>query len=354
MKKKKNLKKRLKFPAAQKLIKFLEKNKNIISPLLILTHNYPDPDALASAYALQYLAYKGFGIRSKIVYGGIIGRTENEAMVEVLKLPVHKLKSSDFNKYNNVALVDTQPGFKNNSFPMERKATITIDQHASDLKSNSEIRIIDRECGATCVILAQALLLLDFEIKPKLATALAYGILSDTLNLHRVKRADVIQTYLAILPFCNIKSLAQIQNPSHGPVFFNVLSDGISKAQVCGRLVFSHLGFIQAPDLVSQIADFLLSYKEIRWTMTTGRYEGNLYVSLRTKDPKKEAYEVLRNIFTDPGQCGGHGTIAGGIIKVGPKENENSWVKAEKQLVDRLRLQIRVSKKIKSTFPFKK
>ena len=47
----------------QNLLAFLKKQKKNISPLLILTHDFPDPDALASAFALHFLTNRVFHIR---------------------------------------------------------------------------------------------------------------------------------------------------------------------------------------------------------------------------------------------------------------------------------------------------
>ena len=79
----------------RKLLRFLEKKKEAISPLLILTHDHPDPDALASSFALYHLAKHAFDISARIAYGGIIGRSENQELVKLLKIPVHKFKTSD-------------------------------------------------------------------------------------------------------------------------------------------------------------------------------------------------------------------------------------------------------------------
>lgn len=78
---------------ARRLLGFLSKRRDSIFPLLILTHNYPDPDALAAAFALDCLA-EGYGIQTTIAYGGVIGRAENRAMVRILKIPVRKVKSA--------------------------------------------------------------------------------------------------------------------------------------------------------------------------------------------------------------------------------------------------------------------
>ena len=122
---------------ARKLLKFLDENKSSLSPLLIVMHDYPDPDALSAAFALDYLAEKMFGIKSRIVYGGVIGRVENHAMVNLLKIPVHKIRTGDIKKHSNIALIDTQPSFENNSYPSNKRASMIIDQHVCEKKTIS-------------------------------------------------------------------------------------------------------------------------------------------------------------------------------------------------------------------------
>ena len=338
---------------SRRLLRFLSRNRGDIAPLLILTHDYPDPDALASAFALQYIAERAYGIQSRIVYGGVIGRMENRAMVSILKMPVHKVKPSDFKHYEHVALMDTQPSFENNSFPKKRYATLVIDQHPSVVKPASDFSIVDIECGATSVILAQALLALHVEIPVRVATALAYGILSDTLHLYRVTRPDVIQTYLRILRHADLKALAYIQNPSRSRRFFTTLGKGIRKAMVRRSLIVSHLGFVESPDLVSQVADFLLTYRRMDWALATGRYNEKLHVSLRSDKPNILASEILRDVFLDRGEAGGHDTIAGGSFKVGEKAKEAVWKKAEDALISRLLKRLRIPVRGEFYLPFR-
>jgi len=335
-----------------RILQFLADRADQLSPLLILTHDYPDPDALASAAAFQYLAEEGYQIKSRIVYGGIIGRNENQEMVRVLKMPVHKLKLSDFTKFENVALLDTQPAFGNNSFPDKRKATIVIDQHASVRKPNADLTVVDTELGATSVLIAQTLLAKGLTIPPPLATALTYGILTDTQNLRGVTNSTVINTYATLVPFSDLKKLARIQNPSRSRKFFQTLSRAIQQATVRQRLIVAHLGFVETPDLVSQIADFLLSYKSMNWAFCTGRYNGALHVSLRIKSAGAKAGEVLRDIFHDRGHAGGHGRIAGGKVKVGLEAGEDVWQSLEQNLTQLLAKRLRISAKAQPYAPF--
>lgn len=337
---------------ARKILRFLSREKEKVSPLLILTHDYPDPDALASAFALEYIAERIYKIRSRIVYGGIIGRKENRAMVEILKVPVHKLKPNDLKKHSKVALIDTQPAFENNSFPKNRRATLVVDQHPSDNKPLADLAIVNTECGATSVILAECLLQLKIEIPVKLATALVYGILSDTLNLYRCHHPEVVRTYFDVLARADLRALARIQNPERSRAFFTTLNRGVRRARARRGLIFSHLNVVQNPDIVAQVTEFLLTYKGTNWSLCTGRYKGRLHVSLRSSKQNAQAGEVLRDIFPKRKQAGGHDVIAGGSLKIGENAKNKVWRKAEQVLIERLLKRMRMPAKSEFYYPF--
>ncbi|ODS52668.1 MAG: hypothetical protein ABS36_16625 [Acidobacteria bacterium SCN 69-37] len=329
---------------ARQLLAFLSAHRRRISPLLILTHDFPDPDALASAWGLHHLA-KAVGIDAHIAYGGVIGRAENRAMVELLRIPVHRLKPSDLRRYAHVALVDTQPRFENNPFPADRRATIVLDQHHPVEDVSADLAIIDTGCGATCVIVAQALLIEGIEIPVTMATAIAYGILSDTLDLYRVTRTDVIQTYLRVLHRCDMRTLAEIQNPPRSRHFFTTLGRSIRTAVVCRRVMVAHLGAVSSPEDVALVADFLLTYEHASWSFCTGRSRGNLHLSLRTGLPDAQASDVLRDVVDDPDEAGGHGGVAGGRIGVGRRTTADQWTALEQTLQTRLAKRLRLPAK---------
>jgi nanoRNase/pAp phosphatase (c-di-AMP/oligoRNAs hydrolase) len=210
---------------------------------------------------------------------------------------------------------------------------------------NSVARVFD-DIGSKCKMMYH------FKISARVAIALAYGILSDTLNLYRAKRPDVAQTYLSILPRADMRALARIQNPVRSKRFFVMLGRCIREAIVCGRLIVVHLGRIENPDLVSQMAEFLLTYQQSRWSLCTGRYKGELHVSLRSTKQDGQAGEVLRDAFLNPEQAGGHGAIAGGSCPVGVEMPEEVWQDKEQALQERLMKRLRVSFKGGACKPF--
>lgn len=339
---------------ARRLLDYLQTRKAELSPLLILPHDFPDPDALAAAYALQYLARQKFDIECRIAYRGIIGRTENRAMVNLLKIPMRRLHQTDLKRHKNVALVDTQPNFRNNAFPGNRRATIVIDQHPTNNGPLADLTLVDTGCGATCVILAQALIQAGVDMPMRLATALAYGILSDTQDLYRAGRPDVVRTYLEVLHRSDMKLLARIQNPPRTKSFFVTLGRCIREAEKYRRLIVAHLGPVQNPDLVAEMADLLLTYDHANWSLCTGRYKGRLHVSLRTNRQDVQAGEILRDIFEKRSQAGGHRAIAGGSLPVGTEASDAVWKEHEETLQRRLVKRLRMSTKGEFWKPFKR
>jgi nanoRNase/pAp phosphatase (c-di-AMP/oligoRNAs hydrolase) len=337
---------------ASRLLRFLNERGTSLSPMFILTHDYPDPDALAAAFGLQHLLHAGFGIDSRIGYRGEIGRTENRAMVRLLKIPIHKLPPGWLKRFPNTALVDTQPSFNNNPYPAARRATLVIDQHASPTPPFADLTLVDTECGATCVIVACALLQQGVVIPERVATALAYGILTDTLGFYRAQRQDIVNTYMQVLPCADVRALARIQNPVRTRKFFATLSQGIRGATLYGKLLVSHLGAVETPDLVSQVAEFLLAYRRATWCLATGRFKGRLHASLRATAMDAGAGEALRDAFDNPRAAGGHGSIAGGSCRVGADAAEETWQAREQTLQDRLRGRLRIPSRIKPRQPF--
>src|SRR4051812_41404608 len=95
-------------PARDKLERLLQVGKGR-RKVLVLTHDNPDPDSIASAVALGHVLERRAGLEARVGYGGIIGRAENIAFVRVLRLPVSPVSQIIFDEYDLLALVDTQP-----------------------------------------------------------------------------------------------------------------------------------------------------------------------------------------------------------------------------------------------------
>jgi hypothetical protein len=149
-----------------------------------------------------------------------------------------------------------------------------------------------------------------------------------------------------------MRMLARIQNPVRSRKFFVTLGKGILEAAQYRRVLVTHLGPVETPDLVSQVAELLLAYRRVAWCLATGRYKGRLHASLRTIRPDTQAGEVLRDAFLDPRKAGGHGAIAGGSCRLGLNATEEAWRERELTLQTRLLKRLRVSAKVEPRKPF--
>ena len=85
----------------KKLIKTLKNKKRIF----IQTHNYPDHDAVASAFALQYLL-KSFKIDSNIIFHGDILRDSLQRMIDKLNIPILPHYKHELNDEDTIVIVD--------------------------------------------------------------------------------------------------------------------------------------------------------------------------------------------------------------------------------------------------------
>ncbi|MBO06913.1 MAG: hypothetical protein CL478_01335, partial [Acidobacteria bacterium] len=151
---------------------------------LILTHDNPDPDALASAFALANALSHLTGIDCEVGYAGIIGRAENRAMLHELALAPIRIQGDALERFDALALVDTQPGFGNNSLPDGRLPNAVIDHHPRR-QNLDDLAFVDVRdgYGATATIVYEYAQVGGFPLPTNILTALFYAIKSETQEL---------------------------------------------------------------------------------------------------------------------------------------------------------------------------
>ncbi len=285
---------------------------------LVLTHDNPDPDSLASALGVSAILENLAGVPTRIAYGGIVGRAENRALVRVLKLSLIPVSKIVFDDYDFIVLVDTQPEFGNHSLLPRITPDAVIDHHPAR-PSSYDVAFADvgGDYGATSSIVTGYVRASGIVPTPALATALFYGIKSDTRDLGREFEPIDVLNYQWLFPFVDHFSLSQIEHPRISANYFAALHRAIEKAQRHGDAITADLGQVYAPDIVAEIADRFLALEDMRWSLALGVYEGNLYLSVRTSDRRMNAGRLVREVvMKEGGSAGGHGSMAGGRVPV--------------------------------------
>lgn len=284
--------------------------------ILIVTHDHPDPDALAAAFALQHLILVKTGQEATIAFGGVIGRRENLVMVKQLEIRAKSIDSLDLDAFNAVCMVDTQPGTGNNSYPVDRRVDVVIDHHQlKELTQGCRWVDVRPEYGASASILFEYLQAQEVKIATKLATILFYAIKSETEDLGRDWSKSDRDAYLKLMPLCNNRILHEITRPKSSRAYFKYFETGLKNAKIYGNALVFNLYIIDHQEIVAEIADFLMRVEGIEIVLGLGCYHNEGVLSLRTSHRETHAGMLIQQIIRGLGTGGGHSMTAGGQIR---------------------------------------
>src|SRR5512138_2238966 len=211
--------------------------------LLIYMHDNPDPDAMAAAMGLKHLVECTTDLRATLALGGIVGRAENRAMVERLKVPLIPAEVLNTDHFDTIAIVDSQPGTGNNSLPAGRPVDIVIDHHPAREESAHATCWCDirPQLGATSTIVLQYLREKNILLDTALATALFYAIRSETRDLGREATAAEREAYLYLIPLVDHHLMFRIQQPKLPRQYYESLDRALRMADAWGDVITVNL-----------------------------------------------------------------------------------------------------------------
>ena len=304
---------------------------------LVLTHDNPDPDALASALLLTRVLRAAFQQSVTTAYGGIIGRAENREMFKSLRLRFSHVRHLNMKRYRHFALVDTQPRSGNNQLPQRVVPDIVVDHHP--LRPSTQTAPffdVRPHYGATATILGEYLLASGVRSTRAIATALIYAIRSETQDFAREYAGPDKAIYDLFFPQADHRLLARIQSPRLPLSYFSNLHDALEHLESVDTLILTHLGPVEQPDIVPEIADLLLRMEGKTWSLCTGQFADRLYLSIRTTNPRADASALMHRLLGRRGKGGGHGMIAGGWLDLGKLPAEADRRKLQRDLGIRL------------------
>ena len=295
-------------------------------PLLLAIHDYPDPDAIAAALAMQTLV-GSWGISSTIAHGGVIGREENTEMVRLLKIELRAFSDiPDLGEYRGAVFLDTQPMAKNQSLPPEVPVLAVIDHHRlsddsirfTGVSHRGTTRIvysdIRLDVGASSTLVMGYLETAGIVPDARLATALFLGIKTDTDGLLRDANPADIDAYTRLLPLSDLNLAGLATHPPLDPDYFRFLHLAVGNAEIYGATLVSWCGDVKTPDLLSTASDRLINLKGVNYALAVGFHSGRAYLSLRAKAPHADATRVLLSVVEPEGKGGGHNLSAGGFL----------------------------------------
>ncbi|MDL5360802.1 DHH family phosphoesterase [Halalkalicoccus sp. NIPERK01] len=290
--------------------------------LAIVTHDNPDPDAIASAVALRAIA-EYLGVEADILYFGDMGHQENRAFVNLLDVemtPVSRDDPDAFAAFDTIALVDHAMLTDTNE-EFDQPVDVLIDHHDIDVDRDlpDGLPFIDirPQMNSTSTILTKYVQEFDLSLEESVATALLYGIRAETLDFKRDTTPADLTAAAYLYPFANHDTLEQVESPSMSPETLDVLAEAITNREVQGSHLVSNAGFIRDREALEQAAQHLLNLEGITTTAVFGIANNTIYLAARSKDIRLNIGRVLLDAFEEIGETMGHSTQARVEIPLG-------------------------------------
>ncbi|NJP11302.1 MAG: bifunctional oligoribonuclease/PAP phosphatase NrnA [Leptolyngbyaceae cyanobacterium RU_5_1] len=303
---------------------------------LIVLQDFPDPDALSSAWTYKLIAQK-FDIQCDMVYAGTLSHQENIALVKLTSLPVQRwglpsLKNRNLTLYQGCALIDNQ-GTTSQLMPALQAAgipiTVVIDHHSAQGDMKAEFVDIRPYTRATATILTQylqaGLLKLDNNSNEhiKCATALMHGLRSDTNALRQAQEEDFLAAaYLS--RFYDGQLLNAVLQSSRSKQVMDVIERSLKNRIVQNNFSIAGVGYLRYDDrdAIPQAADFLVTEENVHTAVVYGIVQDEdddielVVGSLRTNKITLDPDEFLKEAFGQDTQgrfFGGGRSQAGGF-----------------------------------------
>ena len=329
---------------------------------IIVIQDFPDPDALSSAWAYKLIA-ETYDIRCDIVYGGRLSHQENITLVKLTNLPAQRhtsesLQKLDLSSYQGCVLVDSQ-GTNSQLYPLLREAqiplTVVIDHHSKQKELDAEFIDLRPQTRATATILTQYLqsgilkLNNSNQVHVKCATALMHGLRSDTNRLMYAEEEEFLAAaYLSRV--YDSQLLSAVLQSARSRRVMDIIERSLRNRMNKNNFSISGVCYLRYDDrdAIPQAADFLVTEEDVHTAVVYGivHDEDNdielVIGSLRTTKLTLDPDEFIKEAFGHDTQgrfFGGGRHMAGGFeIPIGflGGSNDNSdYAKLKWEVFDR-------------------
>lgn len=290
-----------------KLVEIIERKS-----VYIQTHNYPDPDALASAKGLQTIL-KSRGIESKICYKGYVDKYNTVKMMEYLGIQIVPGDMLHFQETDQIILVDCQKGNTNvKDFPGDEIGC--IDHHK--LQDTDGYRFFDirSHVGACSSIIASYFLENHVPMDAEMATTLLYGIKVDTNNLTRGAGNLDVDVFSYLYKMADHEVLRALDSNALKRSDLDSYARAIKNLKIQDDVGITNIGNECSEAMIGALSDFILTLSEVHFSIVYSYRAGGLKFSVRSDTPVYDAAQIVKKALEGYGDGGGHAALAAGFV----------------------------------------
>ncbi len=296
--------------------RFLEACRDCES-VVFVTHDNPDPDAIATGWALKTLVDQRLGLPTRLVGGGVVVRAENRQLLQLLEPPLELVSSPEFAAGTGIVLVDCGPDAANHLLTgTEASALAVIDHHAVAGRRKPQLPFVDLRPSLSASATIAASYLKEQKLTPseRLATAIVYAIRTETRGREaqhsRLDRSMV--TWLT--PFANPTWVAEIESAPLTRAYYADLVLALQRTFLYDDTALCLLPRAEGPETVGEVADLLVRCDGVARVLCAAAFSDRILVSVRTSRQEDDAAELIRVTLHELGHGGGHHYRAGGCI----------------------------------------
>ncbi|MCL7417664.1 MAG: bifunctional oligoribonuclease/PAP phosphatase NrnA [Halalkalicoccus sp.] len=288
-----------------------------VGSLVIVCHNNPDPDCLASALALMAIADESGVDAVRLVASGEISHQENRAFVNLLGVDVEPITEAAVERSELVAFVDQSVPGRHNDLPPETSIDVVIDHHPIDDPVSAAFVDTRPEYGATATILVEYLRELGIEPSSTLASALLFALHRERLDHIRRPTVREYEAARYLFPLSDVEVLAHLYGAAFTMATVDAIGRAIGSRVIRGSVLVACTGRTPERDALPQAADYLLNVEGVDTVLVVGRVGDSICLSARSIDSRIHIGRVLERALDDVGDAGGHQDMAGGHIPLG-------------------------------------
>ena len=300
--------------------------------VLILLHNDPDPDALASGLALRSLLRR---TKTTAIIGAIQGMTrpENIRMADLLDIQVETITAESLPSFERIATVDVQPHYFTDYFD---RVDLVIDHHPEQSGYSAVFKDIRPDYGSTCTILTEHLRAVDQNISERTATAMLYAIKSDTLFFARHTNRVDLDAFTYLYPLSDPALIRKMEGVEITLERLEYVVRASDTGTIKDQVFCAFIGTAPREDFITYAADFFLQLEDVKWSILAGVVNETLILSVRNLGYSRNAGEFVKRWFADVGSAGGHRAMAKAVVPMG-RFREKFGDLDDKQMTAKLR-----------------
>jgi len=280
--------------------------------VLIMLHNDPDPDAIASGLALRNVLRR---TKTTAIIGAIHGvtRPENLRMLNLLDIHIEAITPETLKEFERIAMVDVQPHYFTGLID---RVDLVIDHHPEQTGYTAVFKDIRPDYGSTSTILTEHLRAVDVNISERTATAMLYAIKSDTLFFNRQTNRVDLEAFSYLYPLADAALIRKMEGAEITLERLEYVMNAYRGGVLADQVFCAFLGQTPREDFIPYVADFFLQVEDVKWTIVAGIVSDTLIISVRNLGYTKNAGEFVRRYFSDVGSAGGHRAMAKAVVPI--------------------------------------